>query len=147
MRQLHWQCCLYWLHRSVAQQPRNRPASTAAPVNNLKIKYKTNMGGQSSESTTMIRGTRERSEMKLGAGMEIINITQCDLKRTVQLSDTARKYVVTPMDAGGSDGARASSPAAVGSAVNRRAEAWSLTRPLPSTPANGATCLVSKHGT
>ncbi len=82
----------------VAQQPRNRPPSTAAPVNNLKIKYKTNMGGQASESTTMIRGKRERSEMKMGAGMEIINITQCDLKRTVQLSDTAKKYVVTPME-------------------------------------------------
>ena len=50
----------------VAQQPRNRPATTAAPVNNLKIKYKTNSAGQSSESTTMIRGARERSEMKLG---------------------------------------------------------------------------------
>lgn len=104
----------------VAQQPRNRPATTAAPVNNLKIKYKTNMGGQSSESTTMIRGTRERSEMKLGGGMEIINITQCDLKRTVQLSDTAKKYVVTPMDAGGSDGPRASSPAAGGPSTSSR---------------------------
>lgn len=96
----------------VAQQPRNRPASPAATVNNLKIKYKTNMGGQSSESTTMIRGKRERSEMKLGGGMEIINITQCDLKRTVQLSDTAKKYVVTPMDAGGSDNAPPTSPPA-----------------------------------
>ena len=99
----------------VAQQPRNRAATTAAPVNNLKIKYKTNMGGQASESTTMIRGKRERSEMKLGGGMDIINITQCDLKRTVQLSDTAKKYVVTPLDAGGSDGASASSRSAGGS--------------------------------
>jgi hypothetical protein len=97
----------------LAQQPRSRPASTATPVNNLKIKYKTSTAGQSSESTTMIRGARERSEMKLGGAMEIISITQCDLKRTVQLSDSARKYVVTPMDTGdASSSAGANAPAA-----------------------------------
>lgn len=36
--------------------------------------------------------------MKLGQGYEIINITQCDLKRTLQISDSAKKYVVTPME-------------------------------------------------
>ena len=50
----------------------------------------------------MLKGARERSEMKLGYGRDIINITQCDLKRTVQISDSARKYVVTPMDSGDS---------------------------------------------
>ena len=82
----------------VGQQPRNRPASTPAAINNLKIRYKTTASGQSSDSVTMVRGSRERSEMKFGGGMEIVNITQCDLKRTVQLSDMAKKYVVTPMD-------------------------------------------------
>lgn len=82
-----------------AQQPRNRPTTTAgAPVNNLKIKYKTTTAGQTSESTTMIRGPRERSEMRLGYGMDIISITQCDLKRSIQLSDKTRKYVITPME-------------------------------------------------
>ncbi len=59
----------------------------------------------------MLKGQRERSEMKLGHGMDIINITQCDLKRTVQISDSTRKYVVTPMettDATPSSGAGAS---------------------------------------
>lgn len=46
----------------------------------------------------MLKGARERSEMKLGYGRDIINVTQCDLKRTVQISDSARKYVVTPME-------------------------------------------------
>ena len=103
----------------VAQQPRTRPATTAAPINNLKIKYKTNMGGQASESTTMIRGKRERSEMKLGAGMEIINITQCDLKRTVQLSDTAKKYVVTPMDTVTASGSESATAPAAGAPSTR----------------------------
>jgi hypothetical protein len=45
----------------------------------------------------MLKGARERSEMKLGSGMDIINVTQCDLKRTIQISDNTRKYVITPM--------------------------------------------------
>lgn len=50
----------------------------------------------------MLKGARERSEMKMGMGMDIISITQCDLKRTIQVSDTARKYVITPMETGDS---------------------------------------------
>jgi hypothetical protein len=50
------------------------------------------------ESTTMIRGSRERSEMNTGSGMDMINITQCDLKRTVQISDRSKKYLITPMN-------------------------------------------------
>ncbi|MDQ6653042.1 MAG: hypothetical protein M3Y84_09890 [Acidobacteriota bacterium] len=87
----------------LAQRQRNRPAASPPPVSNLKVTYKTTMGqGQSSESTTMIRGPRERSEMHLGPGLDIVSLTQCDLKRTIQFSDKARKYVVTPMEAGNS---------------------------------------------
>jgi hypothetical protein len=87
----------------LAQRQRNRPAAAPPPMTNLKVTYKTTMGqGQSSESTTMIRGPRERSEMHLGPGMDIVSLTQCDLKRTVQFNDKARKYVVTPMEAGDS---------------------------------------------
>jgi hypothetical protein len=52
------------------------------------------------ETTTMLKGARERSEMKLGYGRDIINVTQCDLKRTIQISDSAKKYVITPMESG-----------------------------------------------
>jgi len=86
----------------VAQQPRNRPGASAAAANDLKIKYRTSMSGQSMESTTMLKGARERSEMKMGYGMDIINITQCDLKRTIQVSDKTKKYVITPMETGSS---------------------------------------------
>src|SRR6266480_2708287 len=82
----------------VAQRTRNRPGEPAAVANDLKIKYRTTTSGQSMETTTMLKGARERSEMKLGYGRDIINITQCDLKRTLQISDSARKYVVTPME-------------------------------------------------
>lgn len=96
----------------VAQQPRKGPAGTPAKINNLKIKYKTTSGGQSSESLTMIRGSRERSEMQLGAGMEMITITQCDLKRNVQLGTAAKKYMVTPMDTGATTAAESTTKTA-----------------------------------
>lgn len=84
--------------RPATQRPApQRPAAQTAPDNNLKIKYKTVTAGQTSESTTMIRGARERSEMRFGYGMDIINITQCDLKRNIQISDKTRKYVISPM--------------------------------------------------
>ena len=84
----------------MAQRPRNRPAAPpAAPArNDLKLTYRTTTSGQSMEDTTMLKGARERSEMKLGYGRDIINVTQCDLKRTIQISDSAKKYVITPME-------------------------------------------------
>jgi hypothetical protein len=71
------------------------------------------------ENTTMLKGARERSEMKLGNGMDIINVTQCDLKRTIQISDTTRKYVITAMDSGDSS-ANTAAPASSVSEPSRR---------------------------
>ena len=86
----------------MAQRRPNRPAPAASPAaparNDLKITYRTTTSGQSMENTTMLKGARERTEMKLGYGRDIINVTQCDLKRTVQISDSAKKYVITLMD-------------------------------------------------
>ena len=81
----------------VAQRRPGRTA-TAPAANDLKITYRTTTSGHSMEMTTMLKGARERTEMKLGQGRDIINVTQCDLKRTLQISDSARKYVVTPME-------------------------------------------------
>jgi len=54
--------------------------------------------GQSSESVTMIKGARERSESS-GYGFNSVNITQCDLKRSIQISESSKKYMITPMEA------------------------------------------------
>ncbi len=75
-------------------QTRNRP--TSASGGDIKVKYRVTMAGQASESTTMIKGPRERSENS-GYGNNTVNITQCDLKRTIQISDGARKYIITPI--------------------------------------------------
>ena len=78
-----------------------RPAPNR-PTTDFKVKYKVtmNMGGQphSTESVTMIKGARERSESSMGYGYDQVNITQCDLKRTIQINDKARKYLITPME-------------------------------------------------
>src|ERR1051325_1801812 len=97
----------------------------------FKITIKQNMGGQQMQSTTMIKGLRERSEtsmnvpgMPAGMNMGQVNITQCDLKRTIQINDRARKYMIMPMDsddsstgASGNMGAAMSSGAARGGVV------------------------------
>ncbi len=83
-----------------AQQRRNRnnPPAAAPPVqSDLRLKYRSTTSGQSYESATMIKGKRERSETRMGYGSDIINITQCDLKRTIQINDSLRKYVITPL--------------------------------------------------
>ena len=70
--------------------------------NDFKVRYKTSLmtagaSAQASESLTMIKGARERSESS-GYGFSMINITQCDLKRSIQVSDTSKKYIISPMD-------------------------------------------------
>lgn len=99
----------------MAQRRPNRTAPQAAPPatparNDLKITYRTTTSGQAMENTTMLKGARERTEMKMGYGRDIINVTQCDLKRTIQISDSAKKYVITPMDT--PDAPASSGPAA-----------------------------------
>ena len=71
----------------------------------FKITFKQSFSGQQMQSTTMIKGQRERSEtsmnvpgMPAGMNMAQVNITQCDMKRTIQINDRARKYLITPMD-------------------------------------------------
>src|SRR5216684_7832989 len=65
----------------------------------FKITIKTSMAGQDMQSTTMIKGLRERSETSMGGmNMGMVSVTQCDLKRTIQINDRARKYTITPME-------------------------------------------------
>jgi hypothetical protein len=102
---------LFSVSASVGQQPRGRgPRTPAVPKPDLKITYRTNTGGQSMESTTMLKGARERSEMRT-ANMAIVTVVQCDLKRTIQLSENARKYVVTPFEQAGASSAPVASSA------------------------------------
>ena len=57
----------------------------------LKITRKAGAGGYSGQSTVYIKGARERTEMPA-----ITSIRQCDLRRTIQINERARKYVIVP---------------------------------------------------
>jgi hypothetical protein len=69
--------------------------STAAALADVKVKSKQTISGQSYESTTYIKGKRQRSESFGG----MVNITQCDLRRGVQLNANSQTYMVTPFAA------------------------------------------------
>ena len=88
---------------SLAQRPRNTPAPARPAASDFKITEKTTMGGQTFQSTTLIKGARQRSEMQM-AGQNTISLMQCDLKRTIQINDSSRKYMITPMSGGDSSG-------------------------------------------
>jgi hypothetical protein len=120
---------------SVAQR---KPDTSEKPITgDFKITIRNTVAGQSSQSTTMIKGLREREETNMSIGsMNIskVNITQCDLKRTIQVNDSARKYMITPMesddsgDSGGGDtSAAAGTSAAGGSGPSRRGGVVTMT--------------------
>lgn len=77
-----------------------RRTETDKPLTgDFKITYRSSIGGQAAQTTTMIKGQRERSETSV-PGYTTVTITQCDMKRTIQVNDQARKYLITPMDDG-----------------------------------------------
>jgi hypothetical protein len=61
----------------------------------VKIKIRQTMSGQNFENTTYIKGKRQRSEMMNG---QMITVTQCDLRRDVQMNPTAKTYIISPYD-------------------------------------------------
>lgn len=78
---------------------RSRDTVEKPITGDFKITIRNTTSGQTSESTTLIKGKRERAETSMGmAGANSVSITQCDMRRTIQVNDSTRKYMVTPMD-------------------------------------------------
>ena len=88
--------------------------STAAFAD-LKITRRAGAGGHTGESTVYIKGARERTEMQT-----ITTIRQCDLHRTIQLNDRARKYVIVPDSEGEASTPPPASAAPQGPKATRR---------------------------
>lgn len=63
----------------------------------VKIKTRQTMSGQTYEGTTMIKGKRQRSEQNMG-GIHSISITQCDLKRAVNMNPQSKTFMINPFD-------------------------------------------------
>jgi hypothetical protein len=64
--------------------------------NDFKIRQKMTLGGRTTESAIMIKGARERTESSQ-MGIKSVSIMQCDLKRTIRISDAEKKYLIDPM--------------------------------------------------
>jgi hypothetical protein len=59
----------------------------------VKIKTRQTMSGQTYDGTVYIKGKRQRSERNMG-GMEMVSLTQCDLRRGVQLNPGTKTYLI-----------------------------------------------------
>lgn len=80
--------------------------SASIVLADIKITTRSSAGGQNFTSTTYIKGARQRTE-----GMGYTNISQCDLKRTIQINDKTRTYFITPLgDQAGSGSANPQRP-------------------------------------
>ena len=69
---------------------------TAFSINafaDVKVKARQTMSGQSYENTTYIKGKRQRSEQNIG-GNQTVTLTQCDLKRSIQLNPQTQVYII-----------------------------------------------------
>ena len=100
-----------------------RPDDEKPIRGDFKITIKTTMAGMPTQSTTMIKGLRERSETNMAMGgmnMSQVSITQCDLRRTIQINDRARKYMISPMDSDESTASTTGTDAAAMSGPSRR---------------------------
>ncbi|HWW74426.1 MAG TPA: hypothetical protein VNZ44_03470 [Pyrinomonadaceae bacterium] len=65
-------------------------AATAA-LADLKVTRRVGAGGRSSETTVYVKGSRQRTETPA-----LTTIEQCDLRRTIQISERSHKYVIIP---------------------------------------------------
>ncbi|MEP6914992.1 MAG: hypothetical protein ABJC89_05075 [Acidobacteriota bacterium] len=96
----------------VAAKPAGKKAEPAAapapppPPTDLQLRTKYVTGAQVSENSTFIRGSRQRFEFP-----GITMITQCDTKRTFQLNDGTKRYLVVTAEAAPPPAPAASGPA------------------------------------
>lgn len=68
-------------------------ALTSGAFADVKVKSKQTASGQTYEHTTYIKGKRQRTEQNMGS-MQTINLTQCDLKRFVQINPASKTYII-----------------------------------------------------
>jgi len=59
------------------------------------VKIRQTSSGQTYENSTYIKGKRQRSESN---GGQMVNITQCDLRRNVMLMPAMKSYMIQPYD-------------------------------------------------
>lgn len=88
--------------RPATQKPAPKPAAPVAapkaeppppppPATDVRMKTSSTQGAQVSQNNTYLQGARQRVEFP-----GVVTLDQCDLKRSVMLNTTAKKYRVQP---------------------------------------------------
>jgi hypothetical protein len=75
----------------------------------VKIRTRSTVGGQATENTVYIKGKRQRSEQDFG-GLKTVTLTQCDMRRDVQLNERAKTYFISLYESGGLSGQTGETP-------------------------------------
>jgi len=81
----------------------------------LTVSKKITVGGNSFSSQTLLKGARERTSMDMGTGSPMITIRQCDLKRSLNVNDGQKTYLIKP-DLEEADSSKAAAVALLGGA-------------------------------
>ena len=100
----------------------------AVALADLKVTRKVGSGSYGGQSTVYIKGARQRTE---NPGMTTIQ--QCDLKRTIQINDRTRKYMIVPDETEAAQSAAASAPAPQGPRQTRRGAIVTQTETIVDT--------------
>jgi hypothetical protein len=69
-------------------------AAIAIASADMKVKTRMTTSGQGMESTQYVKGARQRTEMQMGPGMNIVNIYQCDQERMVMVNEKLNRCMV-----------------------------------------------------
>src|SRR4026209_1551362 len=64
-------------------------------IADTKVKSSQTSGGQTYENTSYIKGKRQRSETN---GGQMVNVTQCDLRRNIMIMPATKTYMIQPYD-------------------------------------------------
>src|SRR5437868_1371319 len=100
----------------------------AVALADLKVTRKVGSGSYGGQSTVYIKGPRQRTE---NPGMTTIQ--QCDLKRTIQISDRTKRYIIIPDETEAAQSAAANTPAPQGPRQTRRGAIVTQTETIVDT--------------
>src|SRR5947209_3445792 len=101
----------------------------AVALADLKVTRKNGAGGYNGQSTVYIKGQRQRTESPA-----MTTIQQCDLRRTIQINDRTKMYLVMPDAAGQTaDTSSAPAPAPQAATQTRRGAVVQITQSIVDT--------------
>ena len=117
-------------HHAAPQSPvaRSKPSpegqtqqkASASSDTKLRLRMSSGAGAEAFETVTYVKGQRRRSETR-GAGMDVVNVVQCDLGRNLTINERARTYFITGLGEAAVRGPAAAAGAPITDAAAERA--------------------------